>query len=42
MDYVMLDKDKPAETEPTTPATESTETTAATEPVTTEPADTTP
>ena len=42
MDYVMLDKDKPAETEPTTPATEPTETTAAKEPVTTEPATTEP
>lgn len=42
MDYVMLDKDKPAETEPTTPATEPTETTAATEPATTDPATTDP
>ena len=42
MDYVMLDKDKPAETEPTTPATEPTETTAATEPTATEPAVTEP
>ena len=42
MDYVMLDKDKPAETEPTTSATEPTETTAATEPTATEPAVTEP
>lgn len=42
MDYVMLDKDKPAETEPTTPATEPTETTAATEPTATQPAVTEP
>jgi uncharacterized protein YraI len=42
MDYVMLDKDKPAETEPTTPATEPTETTAVTEPTATEPAVTEP
>ena len=42
MEYVLLDKDKPAETEPTTPATEPSETTPATEPATTEPATTEP
>jgi N-acetylmuramoyl-L-alanine amidase len=40
--YVQLDKDKPAETEPTTPATEPTETTAATEPAATDPVTTDP
>lgn len=40
--YVQLDKDKPAETEPTTAATEPVETTAPTEPASTEPQTTEP